>query len=436
MAAALAVVGVGGAIAIGSNLLQQPSEPPIPPSHLVQASPSPSPGSSLTPEASPIAVASPITLEPGFHAAGEMMAPRFQHTATLLEDGRVLIAGGRSVAAGTNASSEIWDPADGSFTVGQRMVVNRFGHAATRLLDGRVVVIGGLGDGDRGTKEIEIWDPGTETFRRAGETILARGVALSTVLLRDGRVLIIGGGTCDAPPAPAPTRNVGERLRCQAEALKTEVWDPTTETSTLAGSLIEEQDWGAATLLDDGRVFVLGGGHLPTIGAELWDPATEAWSGGRAPADSRLGGQTVTLLPDGHVAVIGGYTGTLEGEASQPPLASIEVWDPSTRSYARAGSLGIGRERHRAVLLPDGRILIIGGFGDYEADLSQTPFAEGEVWDPATGTTSSAGQSQTGRALHTMTLLPDGRVLISGGVTRALDGDPVADTALVEVWAP
>jgi hypothetical protein len=437
IAAVLAVAGVTGAIAIGSSLDRQPSEFPISPSRLAEASPTASASSANTPDRTPSGPTGAIPFESGFHSVDDMTTARFQHAATLLEDGRVLISGGRSVEGGILGSTEIWDPARGSFTVGQPMVVNRFGHSATRLHDGRVVVIGGFVAGERATKQIEIWEPATGTFRAAGETVLARSGAASTVLLRDGRVLIIGGGTCDPPVGPAPTPGVAARIRCQEEALKTEVWDPTKENSTLAGVLEEEQDWGAATLLNDGRAFVLGGGHLPTLGAEIWDPGSEAWSIGGAPDDNRLGGQTVTLMSDGSVAVIGGGTGTLQEESpTTNPLSSIEVWSSATSSYARAGALAIGRERHRAVLLPDGRILVAGGFGDFEPDFSQTPFADAEVWDPVTGSTSSAGRSATGRGLHTMTLLRDGRVLITGGVTRAQDGEPSADTASAETWAP
>jgi hypothetical protein len=437
LAAVVAVVGVGGAVAIGSSLVRQPSEPPIPPSRLAEASPTPTASSTHTPDPAPSGATSAIPFESGFHAGPEMTTARFQHTATLLEDGRVLIIGGRSVEGGLLGSTETWDPASGSFTVGQPMVVNRFGHSATRLPDGRVVVIGGFVAGERPTKQIELWDPATGALRTAGETVLARSGAASTVLLRNGRVLIIGGGTCDPPLGPDPTSDVAARVRCQRESLKTEVWDPATEESTVAGVLREEQDWGAATLLNDGRAFVLGGGHLPTLGAETWDPASEAWSVAGAPDDNRLGGQTVTLLPNGSVAVIGGGTGTLQEESpTSAPLSSIEVWDPAASRYARAGELAIGRERHRAVLLPDGRILVVGGFGDYEADLSQTPFADAEIWEPATGSASSAGQLSTGRGLHTTTVLPDGRVLITGGVTRTQDAEPADDTASAEIWTP
>jgi hypothetical protein len=437
IAAALAVVGVAGAIAAGARVVTPPSDPPVVPSHVAVTSPAPSnsvsPSGPPSPDASPIGLASPIAVEPGFSDAGAMSVPRFQHSATLLEDGRVLIAGGRSVADGIHGSTEFWDPVSGSMAAGPSMVVPRFGHTATRLDDGRVVIIGGYGAGERGTKVVELWDPATAAFRAAGETVLARDGSLSTVLLRDGRVLIVGGGACQPRDLP----EVSDRIRCSQDALQTEIWNPATEASAISGTLQEEQDWGDAALLADGRVFMLGGGHLPTLGAEIYDPAKASWSRGGAPVDNRLGSQSVTLLPDGSVAIIGGQTGTLQEEQpTTAPLASIEVWNPATSSFLRAGALAVGRERHRAVLLRDGRILVVGGFGAYEGGSSETALSEAEIWDPATGQTSSAGTSATGRGLHTATLLPDGLVLVAGGLSSSHDGDPATDTASLETWAP
>jgi hypothetical protein len=442
LAAALAAAGIGGALAVGSGLLRLPNVSPNPSTLLAVTIPSPTATiearQTTGPSASPIPATSPLTVEDRFRPIGDMPTPRYQHTATLLADGRVLIAGGRSLQDPLLATTELWDPTTEAFTPGPSLIAGRFGHTATRLADGRVLVIGGIvatKPTEIGTRQIELWDPATSTFRAAGLTTFPHTAGLSTVLLADGRVLIIGGVDCNVALDGAQADRAA-RLRCQPQRLTTEIWDPATESVTSTGSLAEEHDWASATLLADDRVFVLGGGGLPTIGSEVWDPTTGAWSRGGAPARARLGGQSATLLPDGRVLVVGGLTGTLNGDPFPPPLTAADVWDPTMSSFSPSGAMGVGRERHTATLLPDGRVLIVGGVGERAADFSDTAVLEAEIWDPATGSFSSAGQDAAGRALHTATLLPDGRVLITGGFSRDDRAEVVAVTASAEIWAP
>jgi Galactose oxidase, central domain len=441
LAAALAA-GIGGALAVGSGLLRLPSVSPNPSTLLGVTTPTPTAtlnaGPTTSPVVSPIPAMSPLAAEAGFRSISDMATPRYQHTATLLADGRVLIAGGRSLQDPLLATTELWDPTTEAFTSGPPLVVGRFGHTATRPIDGRVLIVGGVATSrpmEAGTRQIELWDPATGTFRAAGLTTFPHTAALSTVLLADGRVLIIGGVDCNVLPDGTQADRAA-RLRCQPQLLTTEIWDPATESVTPTGSLEQEHDWASAKLLADGRVFVLGGGALPTIGSEVWDPATGAWSRGGAPTHARLGGQSATLLRDGSVLVVGGQTGTLNGDPFPPPLRAADVWDPATSSFSPSGAMGLGRERHTATLLADGRVLIVGGVGEPAADFSDTAVTEAEIWDPATGSFSSAGQDAAGRALHTATLLPDGRVLITGGFTRVERAEVTRDTASAVIWAP
>jgi len=442
LAAALATAGIGGALAVGSGLLRLPNVSPNPSTLLGVTMPTPTasiePRPTTNPVVSPIPATSPLAFEAGFRSIGDMASPRYQHTATLLADGRVLIAGGRSLQDPLLATTELWDPTTEAFKPGPPLVVGRFGHTATRLVDGRVLIVGGIVTSlpkEVGTRQIELWDPATGAFRAAGLTSFPHTAGLSTVLLADGRVLIIGGVDCNVVPGPAPSDSAA-RLRCQPQRLTTEIWDLATESVTPTGSLAEEHDWASATLLADGRVFVLGGGGLPTIGSEVWDPATGAWSRGGAPTHARLGGQSATLLPDGRVLVVGGQTGTLNGDQFPPPLRVADIWDPTLSSFSPSAAMGLGRERHTATLLADGRVLVDGGIGQRAPDFSDTAVLEAEIWDPATGSFSSAGQDAAGRALHTATLLPDGRVLLTGGFTRAEQGEVVGVTASAEIWAP
>jgi hypothetical protein len=148
-----------------------------------------------------------------------------------------------------------------------------------------------------------------------------------------------------------------------------------------------------------------------------------------------MGGHTVTRLLDGRVLVVGGQTGILNGEQPPSPLRSIDTWDPATATYSPSGPLAFGRERHTATLLPDGRVLFIGGVGRHVDGQPDPVLASAEIWDPTTGLASDAGVSTSNRALHTATLLADGRVLVTGGFTRYdQDLNITRDTASAEVW--
>jgi hypothetical protein len=143
---------------------------------------------------------------------------------------------------------------------------------------------------------------------------------------------------------------------------------------------------------------------------ELWDPETLTFSEAGTLATARWW-PTATLLDDGRVAVIGGF----EGEAFEfgaPGVGTIEIWDPPSRSFASAGSLVEPRGLHTATL-HDGSILVVGGM-DVEAG-RLAMLASAEWWDPASSTTHAAASLRVARSGHTATLLPDGRVLIVGG---------------------
>jgi hypothetical protein len=148
-----------------------------------------------------------------------------------------------------------------------------------------------------------------------------------------------------------------------------------------------------------------------------------------------MGGHTVTRLLDGRVLVVGGQTGILNGEQPPSPLQSTNTWDPTTATFSPSGPLTFGRERHAATLLLDGRVLFTGGVGRRVDDQPDPVLASAEIWDPTTGLASDAGVSTSNRALHTATLLADGRVLVTGGFTGYdHDLNITRDTASAEVW--
>jgi hypothetical protein len=129
-------------------------------------------------------------------------------------------------------------------------------------------------------------------------------------------------------------------------------------------------------MLVDGRVLIVGGDGAtsPMASAELWDPQTASFGPAGSLAERRGGqatGHSATLLPDGRVLVVGGFS-------ANGALASAELWDPQTASFGPAGSLAQARGHHTATLLPDGRVLVVGGYGG-DDDF----FASAELWEAA-----------------------------------------------------
>lgn len=223
---------------------------------------------------------------------------------------------------------------------------------------------------------------------------------------------------------------------------------------------------GAITLFAGSRGVAPGPSPSPSAGTHVAPAGTGAFVPGPSLITARVG-HTTTLLPDGHVIVIGG-----EGGELQPNTASVESLDPATGSFEPAGALAIARSGHTATLLADGRILVIGGGpiddpapipaelwdpharssvqsgavgprGDSEAALlfdgsvivmshaetTGRSVVEVDRWRPESGSFGQVGSLETQRDGYTVTLLLDGRILIVGG-----GGEPPVTSA--ETWGP
>ncbi len=323
---------------------------------------------------------------PGFSVSGSLHDARVAHTATLLNDGRVLVAGGGQGPDWLDGydnvpGAELFDPVSGGFTPAGRFA--RQFHTGTLLPTGKVLLAGGEGLLFTATSESELYDPVTGQFQTTGSLVAAREYHTAT-LLQDGRVLIVGG-----------TRLEDNRWVSLSDA---EIYDPVTGTFSLTGSLNDARYEHTATLLPDGKVLITGGFGTQDglASAELYDPATGVFTLTGSMSVKRTG-PVATLLLDGHVLI----TGT----ESTP-----ELYDPATGSFEPTGSMLVRRSWHTATLLRDGTVLIAGGYNN--AGIAEI---RAESYDPVTRIFTPAPNLNFPRVLHTATSLSDGSVAIIGG---------------------
>jgi hypothetical protein len=332
---------------------------------------------------------------------GMVEAYRVFHTATLLPDGTILAVGGAPdfTERSTLASAELYDPRAGTWTETATMAQARWRHTATLLPNGKVLVVGGAAE-DRGTvywASAEIYDSATGRWEPTGKMAQPRAGHTAT-LLPNGLVLVSGG------------YNQGGFLS------SAELYDPDSGLWTVTGDMDSARAGHTATLLADGHVLVAGsaaGNGDVVASAELYDPDSGTWSNTASMAVARVNA-TATSLRDGRVLVVGGSFG---GTSFSNALASAEVYDPAAGMWSTAASMHADRQDHTATLLPDGSVLVAGGFGSQ--DLSRNPMmASAEVYDPADDTWSAIGDMHDARAAHSATLLSNGNVLVAGGTAE------------------
>jgi Ca2+-binding RTX toxin-like protein len=316
---------------------------------------------------------------------GSLNTARAGHTASLLADGEVLVAGGADAAT----SAELYDPTQGSWTATGSLNTPRNFHTQTALSDGTVLVAGGLVSNS--TASAELYDPATGDWTGTGSLNTARYNHTAT-LLSDGKVLVAGG------------------VGLSGELASAELYDPTTGSWTPTGSMTVPRVDHTATLLPNGKVLVAGGccGSGEPATAELYDPSTGSWTATAGPPETARFNHTATLLSDGKVLVAGGF-----GEGILPAtLASAELYDPATDSWSATGSLNTARAQHTATLLPSGQVLVAGG----QPTNVTSAMSSAELYDPATGSWTATDSMNFAREDHTASLLDSGQVLVAGGL--------------------
>jgi hypothetical protein len=325
----------------------------------------------------------PLATPPAtFSATGSMNIARSYPTATLLQNGQVLIAGGFD---GSNPlpSAELYDPNTGLFTVTGSMSAARYVHTATLLQNGQVLITGGQSS-SAALASAELYNPSTGVFTVTGSMNAARGNQTAT-LLPNGKVLIAAGNDSSGPLASA------------------ELYDPGTGLFTVTGSMGTARYVPNAALLPNGQVLIMGGITNPNpryvASAEVYDPVAGTFSYTGSMSTAR-GYFTATALQNGQVLVAGGYNGFAQ-------VTSAEIYDPTMGSFSLTGSQ-TNQQGGPATLLGNGQVLFAGGYNG-------SSLATSELYDPTAGTFSLTGSMTTGRNGPAAALLVDGEVLVVGG---------------------
>ena len=334
-----------------------------------------------------------------FTSSGDMQSARIGHTTTLLNDGRVLIAGGIG-GAGVLATAELFDPATGAFTPLPAMTTPRQAHSATLLSDGRVLIAGGLSGQTRNSQLVsaELFDPVAGTFTQTADLNATHSQHTAT-RLSDGTVLICGGN---------PDGSL-------------EYYDPSMGTFIpVSGPGFNPSD---AVLLATGSVFLAG-----FADAQILDPTKDSLAPAGRTADM-LNYPAATLLFNGKV-LLTGNAGNLDiGQGCPSPCVSSQLYDPVAAAFSRTAPPWMPHFDHTATLLTDGTVLVAGGVSPTDG------IPPAEVYDPVQDVYRPAGAMVSERVGFSSTLLADGRVFITGGSVPG-GGQPFNALASTEIYTP
>ncbi len=409
---------------------------------------------------------------------GDLNEPRMMHTATLLPSGKVLVVGGLDDSI--RMSGEIYDPETGTWTLTAPLAADSGFHSAALLPDGTVLISGRncqiydpeigswtpvasctfprdgtvstvLADGrvllagssdDSGRRHAEVYDPAKDQWREIGELLHSRD-SLTATLLEDGGVLIAGGG-----------------FPCEKIVSVEKDWQP-------VGSMSQPRAFHTATRLADGRVLVTGGRSMsfPVAGnswldsCEIYDPTSRAWSPA-APMSRRRSFHQAVLLGNRKVLVFSANDPSLElydpesgiwsdagslpdstpsetqaillgdgrlfictHSAASPLRSRCSIYDPEANLLSELPDIPVPRRGCSWNLLPDGRLMVIGGSGD---DLNQLPLDSCEIYDPAKKLWTSAPSLEDARVAHSVAVMRDGSVLVAGGYGSGAPDSPLA----------
>jgi hypothetical protein len=355
--------------------------------------------------------------------------------AVLLQNNKVLLAGGADGKSAALNKAAVYDPATGKWTATAALQLPRRLHTATLLDNGKVLVAGGTSGSSRlspGLPSAEVYDPAAGTWKTAGAMHEPR-YGHSAVLLPNKKVLVAGG--------------TGTRSGDSLKSLRTaEIYDPNADTWTVAAAMTDARSGHTATVLKGGKVLVCGGiapisgtGETALAFCELYNPDTGAgaWTPTGSLTKPRSRHQVVPLT-DTTVLAVGGSTPGTPGDGTFDPFSTLtaELYDLTTGAWTAMPSRPGGRGFHRAVPLGSGKVLVIGGTADLANDVG---YQSALIFDAGPKTWSVAAGLATGRWALAAAVLTDKRVLVAGGVVRsglaAADPDIDEPTASSELFS-
>jgi N-acetylneuraminic acid mutarotase len=345
-------------------------------------------------------------------ATGSMRSARDGHTAAVLANGKILVAGGTNNGVAL-ASAELYNPAAGTWASTGSMHVARTLARTVQLSNGSVLVMGGcVNDCLSATiKSAELYNPIAGTFTATGSMVQARA-EFGVTLLANGKVLVAGG--CTAYDANG----------CLAVTNKAEIYNPATGIWTTTGALRAARHAMTATLLPSGKVLVAGGATaaMDAINSsEVYDPVAKTWTLGLKMVTARSDYASI-MLGTGKVLFMGGEN--INGVS----IKNTELYNSSSGTFTATGGMTATREEHTAVLLANGKVLVSGG--NKKTLTTQTPLASAELYNPATGTWTATGSMSHARSGHTSTVLHNGNVVNAGG------SDAVNELSSAELYTP
>jgi hypothetical protein len=282
---------------------------------------------------------------------GNMNVARTGHTATLLNNGEVLVAGGYR-GGGVYSSAELYNPSAGTFSYTGSMNTGRISHAAVLLPSGEVLIVGGETLFPTNClSSAELFNPSTGTFSYTGSLTTAMCYPTATTL-KDGKVLVAYGATA-------------------------ELYDPSAGAFSVTGSLQVSRAGATTTLLGNGKVLFAGGNDASNNtleSAELYDPSSGTFSLTGSMEAQRFG-HSATALSNGEVLIAGGaYYYSVPNPPGPPQiwtgfLNEAELYNPASGTFTVTGSMAQARAYHVAALLPSGKVMVGTGAGNNSAEL-------------------------------------------------------------------
>ncbi len=354
-------------------------------------------------------------LPASWSSAGNMARARsYTWTMTPLKNGQVLVTEGGAAGGATlsDSSAELYNSLTNTWTSAGSMATARGNQTAATLLGNGKVLVAGGSDSSGILSSAELYDPTSNTWSDAASMSWARHSYCAT-LLANGKVLVEGG--------------YGTGNNSLGNLSSAELYDPTNNTWTSAGSMATARSGFRATLLGNGKVLVTGGFNGSYVsGAELYDPVSNIWSSAGSLTTARIR-HTATLLGNGKVLVAGG------SDASNASLSSTELYDPLTNTWSTASSMITPRDSGSATLLGNGKVLVTGG--------SATRYVTGmqssaELYDPVNNTWSATASMASIRDHHRATLLNNGKVLVAGGWDGSSSGGLLTSLSSAELYDP